>query len=157
MRSKNSFIVGSTELALELGDGRWRDLLETHHATVRHELDVHRGREIKTTGDGFHAMFDGPARAIRCALSIRDAVVPLGLSVRVGLHTGELTLSGDDIEGIAVHIAARVVDLAYAGQVLVSQTVKDLVAGSEIKFVDQGLYSLKGMEDEWRLYSVLEE
>jgi class 3 adenylate cyclase len=150
-------IVGSTELALELGDGRWRDLLETHHATVRHELDVHRGREIKTTGDGFHAMFDGPARAIRCALSIRDAVVPLGLSVRVGLHTGELTLSGDDIEGIAVHIAARVVDLAYAGQVLVSQTVKDLVAGSEIKFVDQGLYSLKGMEDEWRLYSVLEE
>ncbi len=150
-------IVGSTEIALELGDGPWRDLLETHHATVRHQLDVYRGREIKTTGDGFHATFDGPARAIRCALSIRDAVVPIGLSVRVGLHTGELVLSGDDIEGIAVHIAARVADLASADQVLVSQTVKDLVAGSGIRFEDQGLHSLKGMEDEWRLFSVLQD
>jgi len=150
-------IVGSTERAQELGDRRWRDLLESHHATIRHEFDVHRGREIETTGDGFYAMFDGPARATRCGLAIRDAVQPLGISVRVGLHTGELILSGDEISGIAVHIAARVVALATAGQVLVSQTVKDLVAGSEIKFEDQGLHAFKGLEDEWRLYSVLED
>lgn len=150
-------IVGSTEKASELGDDQWRDLLESHHAAVRHELDVHRGREIKTTGDGFHATFDGPARAIRCALSIQDAVVPLGLSVRIGLHTGELVLSGDDIEGVAVHIAARVADLAPADQVLVSQTVKDLVAGSGIRFEDRGLRSLKGIPDEWRLFRVLRD
>jgi pimeloyl-ACP methyl ester carboxylesterase len=150
-------IVGSTERASELGDRQWRDLLESHHAAVRHALDVHRGREIKTTGDGFHATFDGPARAIRCGLSIQNAVKPLGLSLRVGLHTGELVLSGDDIEGVAVHIAARVAELASADQVLVSQTVKDLVAGSGIGFEDQGLHTFKGIEDQWRVFSVLRE
>ncbi len=150
-------IVGSTELASRLGDSSWRDLLESHHAAVRHELDIHRGREIKTTGDGFHASFDGPARAIRCACSICDSIGALGLSVRVGLHTGECVLSGDNIEGVAVHIAARVGDLASPNQVLVSQTVKDLVAGSGIRFEDQGKHKLKGIEDEWRLFSVLRD
>lgn len=150
-------IVGSTEMAQELGDGQWRDLLETHHAAVRHELDVHRGREIKTTGDGFHATFDGPARAIRCAQSILEDVESLGLSVRVGLHTGELLLAEGDVEGVAVHIAARVADLASADQVLVSQTVKDLVAGSGIRFEDQGLHTLKGIEDKWRVFSVIRD
>ncbi len=150
-------IVGSTEMASSLGDSRWRDLLESHHAAVRHQLDIHRGREIKTTGDGFHASFDGPARAIRCACSIRDAVESLGLRVRVGLHTGECVLAKDNVEGVAVHIAARVADLATPGQVLVSQTVKDLVAGSGIAFEDQGTHTLKGIDDEWRLYSVVHE
>lgn len=147
-------IVGSTDLASKLGDVQWQDLLDSHHAAVRHELDVFRGREIKTTGDGFHATFDGPARAIRCALSIHESIDSLGLSVRIGLHTGELVQSEEGFAGVAIHIAARVADLASAGQVLVSQTVKDLVAGSGIRFRDQGLHSLKGVQDKWRVFSV---
>ena len=150
-------IVGSTDIASKLGDVQWQDLLGSHHAAIRYELDVYRGREIKTTGDGFHATFDGPARAIRCALSIHDAIESLGLSVRIGLHTGELIQSEKGFEGIAIHIAARVAALASDGQVLVSQTVKDLVAGSGIRFEDQGLHTLKGIEDQWRVFSVLRD
>ena len=121
---------------------------------VRRELSRHRGREIKTAGDGFLATFDGPARAIRCASAIHDAVRPLGIEIRAGLHTGECELMGDDVGGIAVHIGARVVGEAGAGEVLVSSTVKDLVAGSGIRFADRGLRTLKGVPGEWRLFAV---
>jgi len=148
-------IVGSTDLASDIGDARWSDLLEAHHAAVRHELAVHRGKEVNTTGDGFYAAFDGPARAIQCGCAIRTAVKTLGLSVRIGLHTGECQTKDDSIEGVAVHIAARVSDLAAKDQVVVSQTVKDLVAGSGIVFEDLGIHSLKGIPDPWHLYGVL--
>lgn len=148
-------IVGSTKLAAEMGDLRWRDLLEAHHSAVRHELAVYRGKEIKSTGDGFHAIFDGPARAIQCGCAIRRAVKPMGLTVRVGLHTGECEIRGDSIEGLAVHLAARVSGFANADQVVVSQTVKDLVAGSGLKFEDLGLQSFKGVPDAWRVYGVV--
>jgi class 3 adenylate cyclase len=147
-------IVGSTERAATLGDQRWRDLLADHHAVVRRNLSRFRGREIKTTGDGFLAAFDGPARGIRCACSIADEIRRLGIEVRAGLHTGECEVMGDDYGGIAVHIGARVAALAGAGEVLVSSTVKDLVAGSGLRFVDFGARALKGVQGEWRIFAV---
>lgn len=146
-------IVGSTEQAARLGDSRWRELLEQHHAMVRRELDRFRGREVDTAGDGFMATFDGPARAIRCASAIIKAVRPLGLTVRAGIHTGECEQIGGKLGGIAVHIAARVAAAAPAGGVLVSQTVKDLVAGSGIPFEDRGTHRLKGVPGPWRLFA----
>jgi pimeloyl-ACP methyl ester carboxylesterase len=147
-------IVGATETAARVGDRRWRELLERHHAIVRDELDRHRGRELDTAGDGFMAAFDGPARAIRCAGAIEDAVGSLGLVVRAGVHTGECEEIGDKLGGIAVHIAARVAATAVGGEVLVSQTVKDLVAGSGIPFEDRGVHDLKGVPEPWRLFAV---
>jgi len=147
-------IVGSTERAVELGDRRWRDLVEDHHALVRSELARFRGREIDTAGDGFFATFDGPARAVRCACAITKGVKPLGLEVRAGLHTGECELIGDKVGGIAVHTCARVASLAQPGEVLATRTVKDLVAGAGIEFVDRGVARLKGILDEWQLFAV---
>ena len=147
-------IVGSTELAADLGDRRWRDLLEDHNAVVRRELGRFRGRELSTAGDGFLATFDGPARAVACAVSIRDAARALGLQIRFGLHTGELELAGSEIRGIAVHTGARVADKAAPGEVLASSTVKDLVAGSGLEFEDRGAHELKGVPGEWHLYAV---
>jgi pimeloyl-ACP methyl ester carboxylesterase len=147
-------IVGSTEKAASLGDRRWRDLLDSHHATIRRNLARFRGHEIKTTGDGILATFDGPARGVRCACAISDEIRPLGIEVRAGLHTGECEMIGDDVGGIAVHIGARVASLAGAGEVLVSGTVKDLVAGSGLQFVDRGSQTLKGVPGEWRIYAV---
>jgi class 3 adenylate cyclase len=147
-------IVDSTTRAAELGDRRWRDLLEAHDGLIRSRLERYRGREVKTLGDGFLATFDGPGRAIRCATEMRDAVGSLGLQLRAGLHTGECELSGQDVRGIAVNIGARVGAKAGAGEVLVSQTVKDLVAGSGIDFEDRGEHELKGVPGSWRLYSV---
>jgi len=146
-------IVGSTDRAAQLGDTRWRELLATHHAAVRSQLARFRGREVKTLGDGFLAMFDGPARAIRCGQAIAAEARSLGIEVRVGLHTGEVELIGEDVGGIAVHIAARVGALATDGEVLTSSTVKDLVAGSGIDFVDRGMIELKGVADEWHLFA----
>jgi class 3 adenylate cyclase len=146
-------IVDSTRLAAQVGDAAWRDLLAKHHALVRTELERHRGREVDTTGDGFLATFDGPARAIRCAAAIRDALRSVGLQVRAGLHTGEIERMDGDIGGLAVHIGARVAGLARAGEVLVSGTVKDLVVGSGIEFDDRGTHELKGVPGEWHLWS----
>jgi pimeloyl-ACP methyl ester carboxylesterase len=148
-------IVRSTEQAARLGDRRWRDLLDAHHATVRRELAHFRGREVKTAGDGFLATFDGPARAIRCADAITEAVRPLGIEVRAGLHTGEVELIGDDVGGIAVHLGARVAALAGPGEVLASSTVKDLVAGSGLRFRDRGAHRLKGVPERWRLFALV--
>lgn len=147
-------IVGSTELAADLGDRRWRNLLERHNALVRRELDRFRGRELGTAGDGFLATFDGPGRAVACAVSIRDEARALGLQIRFGLHTGELELDGTEIRGIAVHTGARVAAKAGPGEVLASSTVKDLVAGSGLEFVDRGSHQLKGVPGEWHLYAV---
>ena len=148
-------IVDSTQRASTMGDRAWRDLLDSQNDVLRHELVRFRGHEIKTLGDGMLATFDGPARAIRCALAITEAVRPLGIEVRVGLHTGEVELVGDDdVAGIAVHIAARVGAKAGASEVLVSGTVKDLVAGSGIGFADRGEHVLKGIPDQWRLFAV---
>jgi class 3 adenylate cyclase len=147
-------IVDSTRKAAELGDRRWRDLLARHDTLMRRELERHRGREVKTLGDGFLATFDGPARAIRCACSARDAMRALGVEVRAGLHTGECELIGDDLGGIAVNIGARVGSVAGPGEVLVSRTVTDLVAGSGIEFTERGAHSLKGVPGEWQLYAV---
>ncbi len=149
-------IVGSTEHAAELGDRRWRDLLSIYYALGRNELARFRGREVQTTGDGFLAAFDGPARAIRCACAMSDGVRPLGIEIRAGLHTGECEVMGENLGGIAVHIGARVAARAAPGEVLVSSTVKDLVAGSGIRFDDRGPHSLKGVPDEWRLFAVSE-
>ena len=149
-----SDIVGSTERAAELGDAQWRQLLADHHARVRRQLARFRGVELDTAGDGFFARFDGPARGIRCALAIRDTVRELGLQVRLGLHAGECEVLDGKVAGIAVAIGARVSARAAAGEVLVSQTVKDLVAGSGIIFESRGLAGLKGVPGEWRLYSV---
>jgi class 3 adenylate cyclase len=149
-----SDIVGSTARAAELGDARWRELLAAHHGRVRAQLARFRGVELDTAGDGFFARFDGPARAIRCALAIRDTVRDIGLELRLGLHTGECEVLDNKVAGIAVAIGARVSARAAAGEVLVSQTVKDLVAGSGIGFDDRGLAELKGVPGEWRLYSV---
>jgi class 3 adenylate cyclase len=146
-------IVNSTGHAASLGDRQWRTVLDAHDRTVRGELRRFRGREIKTTGDGFVACFDGPARAIRCAQAIIDNVGPLGIAVRAGLHTGECELRDDDLGGLAVHIAARVGDLAIRGEVLTTSTVKDLVAGSGIEFADRGDHELRGVPGNWRLYS----
>ena len=148
-------LVGSTALAAELGDSRWRDLLEQHHASIRRELLRFDGLEVDTAGDGFFATFDGPARAIRCAQSVIDAVRPLGLEVRAGLHTGEVELADGKIAGIAVNIGARVAAEAGAGKVLVSGTVRDLVAGSGLEFDDRGTARLKGVPGEWRLFAVV--
>jgi class 3 adenylate cyclase/alpha-beta hydrolase superfamily lysophospholipase len=147
-------IVGSTERAATLGDRAWRALLDTHHGIVRRELDRHRGREVHTVGDGFLATFDGPARAIHCARAIRDGVRPLGIEIRAGLHTGECELMGADVGGIAVHIGARVAARAATGEVLVSSTVRDLVAGSGLRFADRGTHHLPGVPGEWRLFAV---
>jgi class 3 adenylate cyclase len=147
-------IVESTARATELGDHRWRDLLASHDAAVRQQLERFGGREVKATGDGFLATFAAPSRAISCACAVRDAVRPLGIDVRVGLHTGECETRGADVAGVAVHTGARVASLASAGEVLVSSTVKDLVAGSRIKFVDRGTHALRGVPGEWRLFAV---
>ncbi len=147
-------IVRSTELAHEHGDRRWRDLLDSHHALVRRQLARFEGREVDTAGDGFFATFDGPARAIRCACAISDGVRSLGIEIRAGLHTGEVELRGDQVAGVAVHIGARVAAKAEPGEVLVSRTVVDLVAGSSIAFVDKGEHQLKGVTGEWRLFAV---
>jgi class 3 adenylate cyclase len=149
-----SDIVGSTPRAAELGDARWRELLAAHHARVRGQLARFRGVELDTAGDGFFARFDGPARAIRCALAIRDTVREIGLEVRLGLHAGECEMLDAKVAGIAVAIGARVSARAAAGELLVSQTVKDLVAGSGIAFEDRGLAELKGVPGKWRLYAV---
>jgi pimeloyl-ACP methyl ester carboxylesterase len=146
-------IVGATEKAAALGDRRWRDLLERHNELVRRELARFRGREIKTAGDGFFAAFDGPARAVRCACAVTREMQSLGLEVRAGLHTGECEIMGDDMGGIAVHIGARIAALAAPGEVLASSTVKDLVAGSGLRFRDYGVAALKGLEGEWKLYA----
>jgi class 3 adenylate cyclase len=147
-------LVGSTERAAELGDRGWRDVLDQHHALVRRELARFRGEEKDTAGDGFFATFDGPARAIRCAQSVAEQVGGLGMELRAGLHTGECELHDDKVAGIAVSIGARVAGLASPGEVLVSSTVKDLVAGSGIGFDDRGEHELKGVPGEWRLYAV---
>jgi len=147
-------IVGSTDRAAALGDRRWRDLLDSYYGLLRREIARFRGREVKTMGDGFLATFDGPARAIRCACAVRDGVRPLGMEVRAGLHTGECELMDDDVGGIAVHIGARVAASAAPGEVLVSSTVKDLVAGSGLRFADRGTHDLRGVPGEWRLFAV---
>jgi class 3 adenylate cyclase len=147
-------IVSSTERAHVLGDHKWLELLDQHNALVRRELARYRGVEVDTTGDGFFATFDGPARAIRCAVAISDSVQRLGIKVRAGFHTGECELVSKKVGGIAVHIGARVMAHSGANEVLVSSTGKDLVAGSGIKFVDRGVHELKGVPDEWHLYAV---
>jgi class 3 adenylate cyclase len=147
-------IVDATQKAADLGDRRWHDLLDSHHALVRRELTRFRGREIDTAGDGFLATFDGPARAVRCARAISDSVAALGIQVRAGVHTGECEIMGGKVGGIAVHIGARVAACAQAGEVLVSGTVKDLVAGSGLAFRDRGVQALKGVPGEWRLFAV---
>jgi pimeloyl-ACP methyl ester carboxylesterase len=147
-------IVGATAKAASLGDRRWRELLNSHHAAVRRNLVRFRGREIDTAGDGFFAAFDGPARAVQCACAVVDAVQPLGLEIRAGLHTGECELMGAKMGGIAVHIGARIAALAGAGEALVSSTVKDLVAGSGLRFADRGVKLLKGVPGEWHIFAV---
>jgi class 3 adenylate cyclase len=147
-------IVGSSERAAALGDRAWRELLESHHELVRRQLVRFRGREVDTAGDGFLASFDGPARAIRCAEAVVEGVRELGLEVRAGLHTGECELLDGKVAGIAVHTGARVAAEAEPGEVLVSSTVKDLVAGSGIGFADRGAHVLKGVPGEWRLFAV---
>jgi class 3 adenylate cyclase/alpha-beta hydrolase superfamily lysophospholipase len=146
-------IVGSTARAEQIGDQRWHDLLNAHHATVRRELARYRGSEIKSLGDGFLATFDGPARAVRCACAITEAVRPLDIQVRCGLHTGEIEIGEQDVQGIAVHVAARISALAGTGEILVSRTVKDLVAGSGLQFNDRGRHTLKGVQDPMELYA----
>jgi class 3 adenylate cyclase len=146
-------IVGSTRRATELGDRDWRILLTRHNETVRQELARYRGREVKTLGDGFLATFDGPARGVRCATAIIEKLRPLGIEVRCGLHTGEVEMGNDDVGGIAVHTAARVADLAGTGEVLVSSTVRDLVAGSGLQFHDRGSHTLRGLPEALRLFA----
>jgi class 3 adenylate cyclase len=150
-----SDIVKSTETAATLGDQRWTDLLNSYYAVVRAELAVFRGKEIDTAGDGFVASFDGPARGIRCACAVMKSLQHIGVNARLGLHTGECEVRAGRLTGIALHIAARVSALAPAGGVLVSQTVKDLVAGAGLKFSDAGLHVLKGLPEQWRLYNVV--
>lgn len=147
-------IVGSTQRAAEMGDRRRRELLDAHHMAVRAILSRYRGREVDTAGDGFLATFDGPARAVRCAQVIAQAVRALGFEIRAGVHTGEIELAGDDVRGIAVHIGSKVAALAGPGEVLVSSTVKDLVAGSGLVFEDRGVHELRGVPGEWQLYAV---
>jgi class 3 adenylate cyclase len=150
-------IVGSSERAAELGDRRWRDLLEAHHALVRRELARWRGQEVDTAGDGFLATFDGPARAIRCACAIRDGLHALGVEIRAGLHTGECEIIGGKVGGIAVHTGARVAAQASPGEVLVSGTVRDLIAGSGIALEDRGVHALKGIPGTWPLLAVVRQ
>jgi class 3 adenylate cyclase len=147
-------IVGSTERAASMGDSRWKQLLQTHNAVSGRQLSRYQGRLVNTTGDGLVATFDGPARAIRAALAIRDALRGLGIEIRAGLHTGEVERLGSDIGGLGVHIAARVMALAPSGAVMVSRTVKDLAAGSGFSFTDAGTHVLKGVPDSWQVFSV---
>jgi len=147
-------IVDSTRRAAQVGDRDWRALLEAHDAVIRSQLARFRGREVNTLGDGFLAVFDGPQRAIRCAMAIRDAVQALGIEVRAGLHTGECEVRGEDIGGIAVHIGARVSALAGPNEVLVSSTLRDLVIGSGLEFEQRGTHELKGVPGEWHLSAV---
>jgi pimeloyl-ACP methyl ester carboxylesterase/class 3 adenylate cyclase len=149
-----SDIVGSTARAAEIGDRRWKELLDRHDALVSGQIDAYQGRRVQGTGDGVLATFDGPARAITCGCDIRDRLRPLGIEIRIGVHTGEIELRGNDIGGIAVHIGARVSALADAGEVLVSRIVTDLVAGSGIEFADHGTHQLKGVPGDWQLFSV---
>jgi pimeloyl-ACP methyl ester carboxylesterase len=148
-------IVDSTSVIAQIGDARWRDLLQRQRAIVRRELERHQGNEIDTAGDGFLATFDGPARAVRCACVVRDAVRELGIELRAGLHTGEVELLGDGLAGVAVHIGQRVLAAAGPSEVLVSSTVRDLTAGAGIEFEDRGLHALKGVPEDWRLFAVL--
>jgi class 3 adenylate cyclase len=147
-------IVDSTRLAGEMGDRRWRSLLERHQEVTRAQLARFQGREVKTTGDGFLAVFDGPTRAAECARAIAEAMPALGIEIRAGLHTGEVELMGEDVGGIAVHVAARIAGLAGAREVLVSRTVRDLSVGSGIEFVEAGHHALKGVAEEWDVYRV---
>lgn len=147
-------IAGSTKLIAEIGDRRWREILEAQRTLVRRELDRYRGREIDTAGDGFFASFDGPARAVRCARVLSDAVRALGIEIRAGLHTGEVEVLNGGLAGVAVHIGQRVLAEAAPGEVLVSSTVKDLTAGSGLEFDDRGMHALKGVPEEWRLFAV---
>ncbi len=148
-------IVEATTRVVELGDRAWKDLLTQHHLLVREQLRRHRGREINTAGDGFLAAFDGPARAVRCAQAIADSVKKLGIKIRAGVHTGECVVMGEELGGIAVHIGARIGALAAADEVLVSSTVRDLVAGSGLRFEDRGTHTLKGVPGEWRLLAAV--
>lgn len=147
-------IVGSTETLIAMGDERWSELLSMHHEIVRRELDLFDGQEVDTAGDGFFALFDGPARAIRCALGIRDKLHAAGIDIRAGVHTGEIERAGQDVRGVAVHIGARVAAKAGRGELLVSRTVVDLVAGSGIVFTDRGEHELKGVPGSWRIFAV---
>jgi class 3 adenylate cyclase len=147
-------IVTSTERLAQVGDRRWKELLDQHDILVRRELERHRGRFVENTGDGILATFDGPARAIRCAHAIATSVKALGIEVRAGLHTGEVELRGEGVTGIGVNIAARVMATAGPGEVVVSSTVKDLVAGSGLRFADRGTHDLRGVPGEWRLFAV---
>jgi class 3 adenylate cyclase len=147
-------IAGSTARAAEIGDRAWKQLIDRHDEAIRRQLDRWRGREVETAGDGFLATFDGPARAVRCATSVVDAVRELGLDVRAGVHTGEVELADGNVRGIAVHIGSRVAALAAPGEVLVSRTVVDLVSGSGIAFTDRGEHSLKGVPNVWQLFAV---
>jgi pimeloyl-ACP methyl ester carboxylesterase len=145
-------IVGSTARAAELGDAAWTDLLQSHHGRVRDQLKRYGGREMRTTGDGFFALFDGPARAVRCALALSTALEPIGLKIRAGVHTGEVEVAGEEIQGLAIHLGARIAAVAGAGEVLVSRTVKDLVVGSGLAFADAGSHDFKGVPDTWQLF-----
>jgi class 3 adenylate cyclase len=147
-------IVGSTEKVSNLGDAAWKETVSVHDERAKAEIDRFQGRYVQTMGDGLLATFDGPARAVRCAQAIGAAVAPLGLEIRAGVHTGEVEPVGEDIRGIAVHVAARVAALAGPDEVLVSSTVKDLVAGSGLRFVDRGEHDLKGVPDRWHLFAV---
>jgi class 3 adenylate cyclase len=149
-------IVGSTDRATAIGDRAWRELLDRHDAIVLRQLQRHRGRLVKSTGDGILATFDGPARAISCARELRDALRPIGLDLRAGIHTGEIELRGSDVAGVAIHIAARVSAVAGAGEVVVSRIVTDLVTGSGIRFADRGENHLKGVPGSWRLFTALD-
>ena len=149
-------LVGSTQLASRLGDGAWNELLTRHDRVFRSALGRFGGREVKATGDGFLATFDGPARAVRCAAAIRAELRALELEARFGVHTGECEMREGDIGGIGVHIAARVMGLASAGQILATSTVKDLTSGSGIQFTDRGLHSLKGVPEPWRVFEATE-
>jgi len=149
-------IADSTEIASRVGDRQWQNILEAHHRAVRHEVAVYAGREIDSAGDGFFIAFDGPARAIRCAVDIHKAVQKIQLTLRIGIHVGECEVIGDKLAGLAVHIGARISRKAVPGHIVVSQTVKDLVAGSGIEFKDQGAHILKGVPDKWHLYQVVE-
>jgi class 3 adenylate cyclase len=146
-------IVRSTETATAVGDDAWRRMLDRHDETVRRYLQRYQGREVKSTGDGFLAVFDGPARAVRCAQAIADAVVALGLQVRAGVHTGEVEMRGQDVGGVAFHVGARIASLASPGEVLASRTVKDLAAGSGITFASRGTHELRGVPGRWELYA----
>jgi class 3 adenylate cyclase len=147
-------VVDATRKAIELGDHRWRDLLTAFQGVARDQVARFRGREIDTAGDGLLAAFDGPARAVRAATAVATEVRPLGLAVRTGVHTGECELMGAKLGGVAVHIGARIAGLAKAGEILVSSTVRDLVAGSGLKFTDRGIHTLKGVPDDWHIFAV---